>query len=288
MSNQIEVKNDRVKSLLATEGIRKRFTEILGPKAPAFMSSILSVTNSNKQLMACDPISIISAAAIAASMDLPINQSLGFAYIVPYGNKAQFQVGWKGYIQLAMRSGQYKTINLTNVVKGEIQSYNRLTGEMTFSSERPNTDDTIGYLLYFKLLNGYEKYFYMEKDKCIAHGKRYSKTFAKGHGPWVDDFDTMALKTVAKLGLSKYGILSIEMQTALTFDQAEIAGDVVAGYPDSISERDVIIETERPPSQDSTAPRQLSKLMGAQPETPQAPTKKVIKNHAPGAGEIPI
>lgn len=223
----------RVHTLLNSPAIKKRFDEVLGQKSAGFMSSIISAVSSNKYLLECDPMSVISSAAVAASMDLPINQNLGFAHIVPYKGVAQFQIGWKGLVQLAMRTGQYKTINAVKIMEGQIKKHDIFTGEMEFQ-EQATSDKVIGYLLYFKLLNGFEKYHYMTADECKKHANRYSAAFKSGYGPWKDDFDAMALKTVVKMGLSKYGILSIQMEKAITVDQAEVneAGEVV-GYPDA-------------------------------------------------------
>jgi recombination protein RecT len=165
--------------------------------------------------------SVITSAMIAASMDLPINPSLGFAHIVPYGGVAQFQIGWKGVIQLALRSGKYETINLAKIKEGQIRSRNSFTGDIDFQ-EDSTSEKVVGYLLYFKLVNGYRKFFYMTAEECEAHGKRYSATYKKGFGRWQEDFEAMALKTVAKLGLSKYGLLSVEMQKAVEYDQATV------------------------------------------------------------------
>jgi recombination protein RecT len=222
----------RLKSLIGEPTIRARFEEMLGKRAPAFLSSIISAVSANKSLASCEPMSVISSAAVAAAMDLPINSSLGFAHIVPYKDVAQFQMGWKGFVQLAMRSGQYKTINITPVLEGQIKNHNVFTGEMEFCAEA-TSDKVIGYLLYFKLLNGYEKYFYMTRDEVLAHGKKYSASFKRGFGLWVDDFEAMALKTVAKLGLSKYGILSVDMQRGIELDQAVVGEDGEPQYIDA-------------------------------------------------------
>ena len=222
----------RLRSLLQTKEVAKRFQEVLGKRAPAFMSSIISAVAANKQLQECDPMSVIAAASIAATLDLPINPSLGFAHIVPYKNTATFQLGWKAFIQLAMRSGQYRTINITPVLEGQIKNHNPFTGEMEFVPES-KSQNHIGYLLYFRLLNGYEKYFYMTKEECEAHAQRYSQSYRKGFGQWKDNFPAMALKTVAKLGLSKYGLLSLEMQKAVETDEAVVNEDGVPVYPDS-------------------------------------------------------
>lgn len=226
----------RVQKLLQSPSIKSRFDEVLGQKSAGFMSSIISAVSSNKYLLECDPMSVISSAAVAASMDLPINQNLGFAHIVPYKGVAQFQIGWKGLVQLAMRTGQYKTINATKILDGQIVVHNSFTGEMEFQ-EKSSSDKVVGYLLYFKLMNGFEKFHYMTAEECKKHAQKYSAAFKAGYGPWKDDFDSMALKTVVKMGLSKYGILSIQMEKAISVDQAEVNIDSdVVQYPDAIVE----------------------------------------------------
>lgn len=210
-----------LKSIMSHDATKKRFHEILGKKSAGFISSVLSVANSN--LKNAEPQSVLNAAVIAATLDLPINPNLGFAYIVPYGSQAQFQMGAKGFIQLAMRSGQYKTINVREVREGEIVKESKFTGEYEFGEA--TSDEVVGYMAYFKLLNGFEKFFYMTKGELEAHGKKYSKNY---NGLWKSNFDSMAKKTVLKLALSKYGVLSIEMQMAQTFDQSVIKNDMVS------------------------------------------------------------
>lgn len=215
---------DKFKQQFSHENVKKRFDDVLGAKAPGFVSSVLSAISSNKSLMECQPSSVIAASLISASLDLPINQNLGFAYIVPYKGVAQFQMGWRGYVQLALRTGQYKTINAIVVYKGQIKFNNLMTGEIELD---PNgqQDEVAGYMLYFRLINGFEKTVYMTKDECMRHAKKFSQSFKTGRGYWADDFDAMALKTVVKLGLSKWGILSIEMQKAIVTDQSEVDED---------------------------------------------------------------
>ncbi len=209
-----------ISGILSQEIVRKRFEQVLGKKAPGFMSSVISAVNSNNELKKAAPMSVVAAAAVAASLDLPINPSLGFAHIVPYSGKAQFQMGWRGFVQLAMRSGQYRTLNVCVVHEGELVESNRFTGAMIFDEKKRTSDKVIGYVAYFKLLNGFEKYLYMTSDQAQAHGKKYSKSFSSANGKWQTDFEAMALKTVLKMLLSKFGILSIEMQSAVTYDQA--------------------------------------------------------------------
>jgi recombination protein RecT len=167
-----------------------------------------------------DPISVYNSAMLAATLDLPINQNLGFAWIVPYGKAAQFQLGVKGLVQLAQRSGQYLNINVIEVYENQFESFNTLTEKLSANFDLPGDGKIVGYAAYFKLINGFEKTCYWTVEKVMQHGKRYSKSY--NNGPWKTDFDAMAKKTVLKSTLSKWGILSIEMQTAVKVDQAVI------------------------------------------------------------------
>lgn len=231
-----------VKALLSEENIKRRFSELLGSKAPGFISSIVNVVNGNPELQRAEPMTVVSAAAIAAALDLPIDPNLGFAYIVPYAGRAQFQLGYKGYVQLAMRTGAYKTINACEVYEGEIKSHNRFTGEIEFGERA--SDKVVGYIAYFKLLNGFEKYLYMSVEDLEKHARMYSKSYNSPNSRWKVDFHAMALKTVLKRLLSKYGILSIEMQTSLRADQAVVKeteeGAPEYEYPDGVVEAEAV------------------------------------------------
>jgi recombination protein RecT len=231
-----------VKGLLCNVDYKKRFEEILGKKAQGFMSSVINVAKTSS-LIGCEPTSIVSAAVVAATLDLPIDPNLGFAYIVPYNDNkkkikvAQFQMGYKGFIQLAQRSGQFKTINAIEVHEGEIKKIDRLTGEIEFNEEFDmstiDSKKVVGYVAYFRLLNGFEKALYMTREQLEAHGKKYSQSYKSKQdwvvkaSLWTTDFDSMATKTVLKLLLSKYAPLSIEMQKAVMTDQAFIKDDVL-------------------------------------------------------------
>lgn len=247
MGNNTPARAD-VKALLNNVSVKKRFEDILGKHAPAFMSSIISVANGNEQLKRVaqtNPMSIISAGAVAAALNLPIDPNLGFAYIVPYGDQATFQMGYKGYIQLAMRTGQYKAINVTEVYEGEIEHINRFTGEIEFGEK--TSDDIVGYLAYFKLLNGFEKYLYMTKQQIENHAKKYSKSYSNPRGRWALDFHAMAMKTVLKMLLSKYGILSVEMQTmgtALVADGAAVNEAGEYEHVDAVDVEGSAVDTE--------------------------------------------
>lgn len=237
-----------VKGMLETPAFKKKFEEMLGKKAAGFISSIIAVTNSSNYLMKADPATVIGAAAQAAMLDLPINQSLGFAYIVPYKGAAQFQLGYKGYIQLAQRSGQYIDIGAKTVYEGELEYENRLLDKFRFGER--TSDKVIGYLAYFRLTNGFEKMLYMTIDEAQAHAKKYSQNYKGGTDKWgLADFDVMAEKTVLKRLLSKYGPLSIEsvqMSQALANDGGVISMNNDGDFDVNFSGETIDAETEEP------------------------------------------
>lgn len=219
-----------VKSLFSQDNVKLKFEEMLGKKAQGFIASVLQVVAGNGLLVNADAASVYNAAMMAATLDLPINNNLGFAYIIPYKTKqndgsfknaAQFQLGYKGFIQLAQRSGVFKTISAAPIYEGQLLESNPLTGfEFDFSKQDSQT--IIGFAAYFKLLNGFEKTLYMSVKEMEGHGAKYSKTFNNSYGLWKTDFVGMGSKTVIKLLLSKFAPLSIEMQTAVRVDQAVI------------------------------------------------------------------
>jgi recombination protein RecT len=211
-----------VKSLLTSDKMKQRFEDILGKKAQGFMASVINISNSTS-LHDAEPMSVISAAAIAATLDLPIDPNLGHAWLVPYNDKrkgkvAQFQMATRGYVQLAQRTGQYKRLNSIPVYQNQFKSWNGLTEELDADFSLEGEGNIVGYAVYFSLINGFEKLVYWSKEKVTKHAKKYSKTF--NNGPWQTNFDEMALKTVLKDTLKKWGILSIQMQTAINADQA--------------------------------------------------------------------
>lgn len=214
-----------IKNLLSNESVKAKFSEILKEKAAGFTANLAVMVNNSQALQKLQPASIISAAVVSASLDLPLDPNLGFAAIVPYGDKAQFQIMYKGLIQLAMRSGQYKTIGVTEIYEGELISENRLTGEYVFDFTAKTSEKVVGFAAYFSLLNGFEKTVYWPVSQVEGHGKRFSQTYKKGFGLWKDDFNSMGKKTVLKSLISKWGILSIEMQRAVKFDQGVIKND---------------------------------------------------------------
>lgn len=203
------------KDFFNAPAVKAKFQEVLKGKENEFVASLLSVVTNNNLLVKASNESIMTAAMKAAVLNLPIEPSLGQAYIVPYGREAQFQLGYKGLIQLAQRSGKYKSINSGVVYKAQFISYNPLFEELEIDFAQPQ-DEVIGYFAAFKLLNGFEKVTYWTKEQAYAHGKRFSKSF--NNGPWKSDFDAMAQKTLLKQIISKYGPLSIEMEQAIVAD----------------------------------------------------------------------
>lgn len=238
------------KDFFAKPMVQEKLKELVGKNAPAFATSVLQIVNSNSMLVNADPQTIFSAACMAATLNLPINNNLGFAYIVPFKNnkenkiEAQFQLGYKGYIQLAQRSGQFSRIAATPVYNGQLISENPLLGYEFDWSIKPS-GEPIGYVAFFKLINGFTAELYMSKEEVMKHANKYSQTAKKGYGVWKDQFEAMALKTVLKLLLSKQAPLSIEMQKAQMADQA-IIRDVDKDEFDYIDHQESIADLETP------------------------------------------
>lgn len=217
--------------------VQKYLSEVLGERKGSFVNNLTALVANNVSLQECEPLTIMYAAMKATALDLPLENSLGYAFCIPYkDNKnnttvAQFQLGYKGFKQLALRSGQFAVIpTATDVKEGELVSRNRLTGELVFKfeedDEKRKSLKTIGYASYFRLLNGAESTFYMSVEEMQAHALRYSQTYkspkdyVKKSSRWTTDFEAMALKTVCKLNLSRNAPLSIEMQDAIKADQS--------------------------------------------------------------------
>lgn len=226
MNNQVaNTQQITVKQFVNMNSTKKRFEDVLGKRAPQFMSSLVSVVNSNQSLQHVNAGSVINSALVAAALDLPINPSLGYMYIVPYKGQAQPQMGYKGYIQLAQRSGQYKRLNAIAVYADEFQGWNPLTEEIDY---QPNFHDRsgeqpIGYIGYLELLNGFQKTVYWTREQIDEHRKKFSKMSGGDNpkGVWKDNFDAMALKTVLRNLLTKWGPMTVDMQTAYNADEEE-------------------------------------------------------------------
>lgn len=247
--------NAMLNGILDGEKMRRRFDELLGKRTPQFLSSLVSMINDNPDLQAAfysNAMSVIKSALQAASYDLPIDPSLGYAYIVPYKNKdkptATFIIGYKGMVQLCLRTGAYKCVpDAVDVREGELESYNRLTGEAVFNwiedeDEREELP-IIGYAGYFQLKNGAEKTIFMTVKQIKKHEQKNRKGDYMGKG-WRENFDAMARKTVIRRLCSKYALMSIEYQNGADKDTMNLATALAAqDYPDDMVEIPVDEET---------------------------------------------
>lgn len=242
-------KVDVLKSMLNAPSVVEQFQNALAKNAPTFIASVIDLYNGDSKLQLCEPKQVVMEALKAAVLHLPINKSLGFAYIIPFQNSKKddkgnwikvyepvFQMGYKGFIQLAMRTGQYRTLNADVVYDGELRKVNKLTGEIAFDGEK-KSEKVVGYFCYFELMNGFSKTLYMTVEQMAAHAKRYSKGIkaettvesllnlanlpvlpdSKTVG-WMGNFHGMGIKTVIRNLLGKYGYLSVEMQQAIADD----------------------------------------------------------------------
>lgn len=253
MTNEIakvqEKPIDLLKSVVNAPSVQAQFKNALGDHKDAFVASLIDLYTGDKQLQKCKPALVIAEALRAATLKLPLNKALGFAYIIVFNNSQKnekgewekvptptFVPGYKGYIQLAMRTGQYRTINADYVYEGEIRKVSKLTGEIAFDGEK-KSDKIVGYFCYFELLNGFNKTLYVSIEDMADYALRYSPSFRGKDKPtkaslikdaqsgkistevgWKGNFNDMALKTVIRRLLSKYGYLSVEMQGAIEHD----------------------------------------------------------------------
>lgn len=258
MANELQSKHyQQLKGILASEAMKRNFESVLKENAGAFMASILELYQSDGYLQNCDPNKVVLEALKAATLKLPISKALGFAYIIPYGSTPTMQLGYKGIIQLAQRSGLYRYLNAGEVYEGEEVKYNRVTGMLEIYGDA-TSDKIIGYFAYFQLTNGFEKAVYWSKEKVIAHAKKFSQAYKAGKkdSPWFTNFDAMAIKTVLKSILTKYGPLSVEMVDAMEQDNSDRVEAEVAqnanGAPVTIPTQFADVEIQ--PAQESPQP----------------------------------
>lgn len=241
---------ERIKALMGHEDYKAKMDAWLG-NSDAFIASILHIVNTDPQLSLCEPESLCNAAAMAARLRLPVNSNIQYAYIgacdgnYMEGNKlvaglvAQFQIGWRGYVQLANRTGEYTRINVTDVREGELVNNDRLSGDVEFAwmeEKERQLKNTIGYVSFFRLKTGLEKMLYWPIDRILAHGAKYSSTFNAKDKGWQREQDSMCRKTMIKKILSEYGPMSMEVALAVAADQAHIMSvesDGKFAYPDN-------------------------------------------------------
>ena len=241
---------------ITSGSVQDYLNQVLGSKKSSFVNNIIALVANDTKLQECKPMSLIYAGIKATALDLPLDQNLGFAYVIPYkcktGTEAQFQMGYKGFIQLAIRTAQFRTINVTEVRDGELQDEDMLTGEIKLKRAANREElPVIGYVAFFALTSGFTKMLYMTIDEVKAHAQRYSQTYAstkdwvKASSKWTTDFDAMAKKTVLKLLLNRYAPLSVEMKNAVAADQAVIGaeGEPLA-YIDAPEEQIALLKDE--------------------------------------------
>lgn len=248
---------DKLKNILAAQSVKEQFENVLKENAGAFVASIIDLYNTDRTLQMCDPKNVVMEALKAASLKLPINKQLGFAWIVPYRDRKTgqyiptFQLGYKGYIQLCMRTGAYKYINADVVYEGELVKQDKLTGEIEIDPTQRKSDKKIGYFAFIETLNGFRKTLYMSMDEITKHAEQFSKSYGNENSVWATDFDAMALKTCLRLLLSKYGIMSVEMQRAYIEDSTDtvnLADEKIADdtFDSEVIEAEVVEVTDMP------------------------------------------
>lgn len=238
--------------LLDSDVVKNRIKEVLANRSNQFITSALSLVNSDAKLQMCDPNSLFNACLVSASLNLPINNNLGFAYIIPYNDKAkgmvaQFQIGYKGFRQLAINSGQYKEIDVKPVYEGQLVEDDSFRG-FHFEWKSKISDNVIGYASYFSLLSGFDSIYYASVEEIEKHAKKYSQTYKKGFGNWKDEFPKMAMKTVVKLHLnSGFAPISIDMQKAIISDQSVIRNEETldVDYTDNTNEKETDFDREQ-------------------------------------------
>lgn len=235
---------------------QKYLADVLGDRKMSFVNNLVALVANNTNLQACEPYTLMFAAMKATALNMPLDNSIGMAYIIPYNDNkrgitvAQFQIGWRGFVQLALRSGMFKSINATEIREGELLGRDRLSGELKFkfveNDEERAKLPIVGYVSHFRLLNGYESVFYMSKAEVEAHAKRYSQTYSskkdyiRNASKWTTDFDMMALKTVTKLNISKNAPLSVELKDAMQADQSVMYERNKYDYVDNDDEVDMV------------------------------------------------
>lgn len=211
------------KQFFNSPAVKQKFSEVVNGNGQQFVASLLSVVTNNNLLAKATNESIMTAAMKAAVLNLPIEPSLGYAYIVPYKSQAQFQIGYKGLIQLAQRSGQVTRLNAGEVYESQYKGFNPLTEdlEVDMTAIPKEKEKVVGYFAFMRLANGFEKTVFWTKERVQAHGKKYSQSFSSKYSPWQSDFDAMARKTVLKHMLSTYAPLSTELQEAIVADNED-------------------------------------------------------------------
>lgn len=257
LSNNSKNKKKKFSEFIQSNSVKSMIASSVGKKADRFCTSILSAVANNHDLAECDNVSILSAAMIGEGLSLSPSPQLGHYYLVPFADKAQFIMGYKGYIQLALRTGVYSKIISIPVKQGEFVSFDPYTEEikLTPSKEDPDARDalpTIGYYCMIEYTSGFRKALYWTKNKMEQHAITYSKGYKakKGYTFWEKDFDAMAQKTLLRQILSKWGLLSEELRIAMESDDAAVNDDGTLEYADLTNTEEVEEQSANESSED--------------------------------------
>jgi len=249
-------KDEKISSFLSSPKTQEYLNNVLGAKKERFVTNLASIVSQDKALQECTNVSIMSGAIVATTLNLSLNKSFGYAYLVPYKvnkwneetrqrehikTEAQFQIGYKGYIQLAMRTGEYRRLNAAPVYENQLIKWNEFEEELSLNYV-DGDGEIVGYMAFFELMNGFKKVMYFTRQKMMKHASEYAsfsqdeyerfisgqiakKDLWKYSSNWYKDFDGMSIKTMLRQILGKYGILNEEMQTAYEYDQSSVKLD---------------------------------------------------------------
>lgn len=263
-----------LRTLMRSDDVTSRFSEVVGNgNAGAYISSVLIAVSENNTLQECTPNSIIGSALRAATMRLSCDPSTGQAYLVPFKGRATLIVGWKGIYHMAIRTGKYRFINLITVYEGEEVTEDRMTGMQTLSGRR-ESDKVIGYMLYFQLVTGFSKTFYMTVEECEAHGAKYSKNFNNSNSLWKTDKAAMYKKTVMRLGLTRWGYLDPADVQSIKSNEED--AEIIDGETGEIINAQGVTMDIEPPA-GMTAKKAMSDLGFDEPEEPPAPEEPPVE-----------
>lgn len=233
----------RFNAMLENTRTQEYLSSVLGEKKQTFVGNMVALVANSKMLMDCDPSTVMFSCLKSAALDLSLDPVLGLSYVIPFrDNKnnttvATWQLGSKGYVQLALRSAQFRKLNVRDVRDGEIVDEDFVSGEMRFKRLQKDRESApiVGYVAYMQLVNGFEKQLYMSVEELESHAKRFSQTYRRGYGPWADQYmkSQMMEKTVLKRLLSKYAPLSVEMRDAIRSDFAVLGENDSVRYIDN-------------------------------------------------------
>lgn len=285
MANEIVTKQmtpmQRFNAQIRGANAQAYLVDVLGEKKEAFVTSLVSVVANDANLQKCSPMSVVYAAMKSVPLGLPIENNLGFAAVIPYGENASFQIMRNGWMDLLMRTGQVKFIANEIVYEGQLVRHNRFTGEYVFDEDAKKSDNIIGYMAYVKLTNGFEKTVYWTIEECKAHALKYSQTYRKGYGLWKENFSAMALKTVLKNLIVKYCPKSAELQAAIRADQSVTNKDNVSSYADNTPDEQiqpVVSESAKAKAEEVKAQMEAMKTRRAKKEMEETPPPPTIED----------